>query len=290
MQPWLDLDHDRRRADALFLCGVIPTLVCALHRLASGLDPVEPDPDLGWAANYLWMLNGVRPRPEAVDAIERYLILTLDHGFNASTFTARGVALDGADLGACVIAALGASRGPLHGGAPSRALDLLDEIGGPAVLDDPDPLGRIDAVVRPKIEAGDRIMGFGHAVYRGADPRSTLLRDIALRIGGDQARFGVEGLLKRRHGRVEGIRRAVIDLTSLDDTLFGKGTHALWNGGVETEETKLRRRSAVRGASLIGGGLGIGGSIHHVPLGVTSRAMFGLAAAEPRSRKGALRC
>ncbi len=196
LRPTLDIDARRRRADALFLSAVTPTLLCALHRLRQGQAPVEPDPRLGGAANYLWMLTGVEPDPVAARAVEQYLISTIDHGFNASTFTARVVASTGADFGACVVAAIGALSGPLHGGAPSRALELLDRIGGPAVLADPDPVARIDAVVRPMIEAGDKVMGFGHAVYRTEDPRAVMLRDVARSLGGDRVRLAE--LVERR--------------------------------------------------------------------------------------------
>ncbi|MDO9175357.1 MAG: citrate/2-methylcitrate synthase, partial [Actinomycetota bacterium] len=105
-------------------------------------------------------------------------VSTIDHGFNASTFTARVVASTGADMGACVVAAIGSLSGPLHGGAPSRALALLDEIGSP---------DRIEEVVAPMVERGDKIMGFGHAVYSTDDPRSVMLRGVARRIAGDES-------------------------------------------------------------------------------------------------------
>ena len=171
LQPNIDIDAAQRRADALFLCAITPTLLCALHRLRTGLQPIAPRDDLAGAGNYLYMLTGAVPAEAHARAVEQYLISTIDHGFNASTFTARVVASTGADLGACVVAALGALSGPLHGGAPSRALALLDDIGMPS---------RIDEVVRPMILRGDKIMGFGHAVYRTDDPRSTMLRDVAL--------------------------------------------------------------------------------------------------------------
>jgi citrate synthase len=136
--------------------------------------------------NYLWMLHGTEAAPEAVRAIGQYLVLTVDHGFNASTFTARVIASTGADLGACVVGALGAMAGPLHGGAPSRALALLDEIGpleGTSARTPRDD-ARIDEVVRAKLASGEKIMGFGHAVYRTADPRSVLLRSVARDLGG----------------------------------------------------------------------------------------------------------
>jgi citrate synthase len=112
--------------------------------------------------------------------VEHYLVATIDHGFAASTFTARVVASTGADLVSAVAAAIGAFSGPLHGGAPDRALAALDDIGHP---------DRIDSWVRDKVLAGDRIMGFGHAVYRTHDPRAVLLREVATALGGDLAAF-----------------------------------------------------------------------------------------------------
>jgi citrate synthase len=136
------------------------------------------------------MLSGVDADPRHVRAIEQYLILGIDHGFNASTFVARAVTSTGADLGAAVVAALGSLSGPLHGGSPSRALDTLDAIGSPD-----------DAAtwVRDAVAGGQRIMGFGHAVYRTADPRSELLRGVVEDIGGELGRFAiqVEGEVER---------------------------------------------------------------------------------------------
>ncbi|MFD9486055.1 citrate synthase [Streptomyces sp. NPDC059991] len=182
-RPVYDLDADRRREDALAACAAVPTLLTALYRLGQGLDPVEPREDLSYAANYLYMMTGSLPEPDRVRAIERYLISTVDHGFNASTFTARVVASTGADTAASLVAAVGALSGPLHGGAPSRALDTLDAIGSPE---------RIDTWVRERVLAGDRIMGFGHPVYRTEDPRSRMLRGIAEDIGGPLVAFAVE--------------------------------------------------------------------------------------------------
>jgi citrate synthase len=139
---------------------------------------------------------GLDPDDGAARALEQYLVATIDHGFNASTFTARVIASTGADMGACVVGGIGALSGPLHGGAPSRALDLLDEIG---------TVDRIDEVVGPKLEANERIMGFGHAVYRGEDPRSKLLHEVALRQNGPRIAFAeqvearIVELLAERH-------------------------------------------------------------------------------------------
>ncbi len=174
MRPLLDIDHARRRRDALRLAAVTPTVVAALHRSALGAEPVEPRADLSPGADLLWMLSGEEPDPQLASALEAYLVLTVDHGFNASTFTARVVASTGADVAACVVAAIGALSGPLHGGAPSRALDLLDAL----TPLHPDPAA-LDAAIAERLERGERLMGFGHAVYRTDDPRAALLSAIA---------------------------------------------------------------------------------------------------------------
>ena len=170
MQPNIDISPAARRQDALFLTAITPPLLCALYRLRHDLPVVTPEPERGYANNYVLMMTGREASPEHVRAVEQYLITTIDHGFNASTFTARVVASTGADLGACVTAAIGALSGPWHGGAPSRALALLDEVGTP---------DRIEQVVRPLIERGDKVMGFGHPVYKTDDPRSVFLRGVA---------------------------------------------------------------------------------------------------------------
>ena len=180
LPPLWDADTTTRRANALRLCAVTPTILAALHRLRLGLRPIAPRPDLSPAADWLHMIAGAEPPPEHVRAIERYLVATIDHGFNASTFTARVVASTGADLAAAVVAAIGAFSGPLHGGAPDRALAALDEIGDPS---------RIDDWVRGKLAAGDRIMGFGHAVYTTEDPRALMLRETARELGGELVDF-----------------------------------------------------------------------------------------------------
>ena len=129
------------------------------------------------------MITGQRTEPALARALEQYLILTVDHGFNSSTFTARVITSTGADAAAAVVGAIGALSGPLHGGAPSRALDTLDAIGSP---------DRAEPYLRDKVERGERIMGFGHAVYRTEDPRSRLLREIALSQGGDLVQLAVQ--------------------------------------------------------------------------------------------------
>ncbi len=198
-KPTLDIDADERRANALRLCAVTPTLIMALHRHREGLEPIEPRDDLGYGANYLWMLRGEEADPDIARAVEQYQITTIDHGFNASTFTARVIVSTGADVGASIVGGVGALSGPLHGGAPSRALDLLDAIGTP---ENARPY-LVDAVNR-----GERIMGFGHRVYKTDDPRSLFLRSVAERIHAPKVAFAkqveqtvVEVLAELKPGR-----------------------------------------------------------------------------------------
>ena len=177
----LDADAAERRADALALCAMAPCLVAAIGRVRRGdtdAAPVRVDPDLGYAGSYLHMLTGTRPSAEKARALDQYLISTIDHGFNASTFTARVIASTGSDMGSAMIGALGALAGPLHGGAPSRCLEALDRVGVP---------NRAPKFVKSELDAGRRLMGFGHAVYRTEDPRSALLKEIAIRLGGPRS-------------------------------------------------------------------------------------------------------
>ncbi|MBF6061298.1 citrate synthase/methylcitrate synthase [Nocardia terpenica] len=253
LQPLWDADPDTRKADALLICAVTPTILAALHRLRRGADPIAPHPDLPTAANWLHMLGGTRPDPRSVRAIEQYLIATIDHGFNPSTFTARVVASAGADVASAIVAAIGAFSGPLHGGAPDRALDGLDEIGG---------IDRVDDWVRAKIRDGDRVMGFGHAVYRTDDPRSNLLRAIAVDLGGDLVEFAttverrvVDVLAELKPGRelyanVEFYAGVVMELCGIPRPMFTP-TFAVsrvvgWTANIleQTESTRIIRPSA----------------------------------------------
>ena len=174
--PLLDRTASQRRDDALRLAAVVPTVLARHHRRRQGLDPVDPDAGLSHCEDYLRMTTGARPGPAEARAVEQYLVATLDHGFNASTFTSRVVASTGADMAGSLVAGVGALSGPLHGGAPSRAMEMIEEIGAP---------GRAAAWVRSRLEAGHKIMGFGHAVYRAADPRGVVLRAAAESLGGE---------------------------------------------------------------------------------------------------------
>lgn len=179
----LDVDTGTVADQAIRLVAPVPTLVAALHRLRGGQQPIAPDPDLDVAAAYLQMITGRIPTDAQVAALQRYLVTTLDHGFNASTFATRVVVSTGADVAAGLVAGLGALSGPLHGGAPSRALDMLDDIG---------TADRARDWVRDAVGRGERIMGFGHRIYRTEDPRAALLRETALQTGGARAELAVE--------------------------------------------------------------------------------------------------
>jgi citrate synthase len=179
-RSWLDISPEQLYDNAMQVAAQTPVLLAALHRLRQGREPLTPDPELSATANYLYLLSGERPDAQRAWALERYLISTIDHGFNSSTFTARVIASTGADLGAAVVGAMGALSGPLHGGAPARVLEMLDDIGSP---------DRAEAWVRDTVARGGRIMGFGHRVYKGKDPRSALLREVATTVGGPTAEF-----------------------------------------------------------------------------------------------------
>ena len=222
-RSWLDISKAELRANAMQTSAVMPTLIMALYRLNQGLEPIDPNPDLAYAANYLYMLTGEIPDPDSARAIEQYLISTTDHGFNSSTFTGRVITSTGADLGSAVVGAIGALSGPLHGGAPSRALDMLDAIGTP---------DKAEAWIRESVMKGERIMGFGHRIYKTDDPRSVMLRGVAERLGGDMVDFAkkvektvVEVLAELKPGRnlyanVEFYAGVVMDKVGLPRTLF----------------------------------------------------------------------
>ncbi|MFE4547178.1 citrate synthase [Streptomyces sp. NPDC056785] len=252
-RPLYDIDADRRRADALAACAAVPTLLAALYRLGKGLEPVEPREDLPYAANYLYMVTGSEPDAVRARAVEQYLISTIDHGFNASTFTARVIASTGADVAACLVGAVGALSGPLHGGAPSRALDTLDAIG---------TVERVDPWIRARVLAGERIMGFGHAVYRTEDPRSRMLRGIAQEFGGPLADFAVEvehrveAILaelkpgRALHTNVEFYAGVVMELCGLPREMFtptfAAGRTVGWSANIleQAEDSKIIRPAA----------------------------------------------
>ena len=158
---------------AVHATASFPTILANFHRRQQGLGPVTPRADLGHAANYLYMLNGKESSPELVRALNTYLVLLADHGMNASTFTARVIASTESDLASCLVGAIGALKGPAHGGAPSAVMDQLEQIGTAA---NAEPWMR--AARKRKV----KFMGFGHRIYRVYDPRAKILKAMCERM------------------------------------------------------------------------------------------------------------
>ena len=253
-QPTLDITHEERRRNAMQACASIPVLIMAMHRLKAGLEPIDPRPELGYGGSYLWMLSGEEADPDLARAVEQYQMTTIDHGFNASTFTARVITSTGADVAAAVVGGIGALSGPLHGGAPSRALDLLDAIGTPDRARD----YLVDMVTR-----GEKIMGFGHRVYKTDDPRSVFLRGVAERIKADKIDFAkqveqtvVDVLAELKPGRdlyanVELYAALILHAVGIPSELFtpvfAVGRTSGWTAHIleQYEDNRLIRPSAV---------------------------------------------
>lgn len=156
-------------ACALDLAATVAVATGAIARLRAGGKALAPDPGLDHAADLLRMMRGAAPSSAEARALDAYLVTTSDHGLNASTFTARAVASTRAGLGSAVIAGLSALKGPLHGGAPGPALDMLDAIGDPE---------NAETWIRAALTRGERLMGFGHRVYRTRDPRADVLKRV----------------------------------------------------------------------------------------------------------------
>jgi len=156
--------------DARALTAFSPSALAAFARLRDGRDPVEPDPSLDLVEGFLYQLTGSRPEPGTTRALDAYFIVGAEHGFNASTFAARVVTSTRSDIASAVIGAIGTMKGPLHGGAPSEVVDQLTKVGS---------VDRAEAWIREAFARGERLMGFGHRVYRAYDPRAAALRKVA---------------------------------------------------------------------------------------------------------------
>lgn len=165
-------DNSEPEDDARRLIAVFPTIVATYWRYRRGETPIAPREDLSHAANYLSMLTGEEPTVTAASGLGTYLNTVIDHGLNASTFAARVVVSTESDVVSAGTAAVGALKGPLHGGAPGPVLDMLEEI---------HESGNAEGYVRETLEAGERVMGFGHRVYRVRDPRAAILSAAAQR-------------------------------------------------------------------------------------------------------------
>ena len=158
---------------AVHATASFPTILATFRRRQQGREPVKPRADLGHAANYLYMMNGKESSPELVRALNTYLVLLADHGMNASTFTARVIASTESDLASCLAGAIGALKGPAHGGAPSAVIDQLEQIG---------TAGNAERWLRDARKRKVKFMGFGHRVYRTYDPRAKILKAMCERL------------------------------------------------------------------------------------------------------------
>lgn len=222
-RPWTEQDRATTEEQVFRIASLVPVLTASLYRLARGLEPVDPSPDLDFAANYLWMIHGSKPDAHRVRALETYLVLAADHGFCNSTFAGRVIASSGADVGAALSGAIGALSGPLHGGAIDRVPSMLEAIGDAS---------RVESWLRERLDRGERLMGFGHAVYETLDPRNTVLREFARTISDDRValaevveRTGVELLNerktdKRREANIELYAGVVLDYAGVPEELF----------------------------------------------------------------------
>jgi 2-methylcitrate synthase len=162
---------------AVRLTGQIASLVATWGRMAAGGGPIDPDPALGQAGNFLYLLTGQRPGALATRAFDVSLVLHADHELNASTFAARVAAATLTDIHSAIVAAIGTLKGPLHGGANADVMRMLLEIGADA------PLEKAEEVVRAKLARKEKIPGFGHRVYHTEDPRATHLRQMSRDLG-----------------------------------------------------------------------------------------------------------
>lgn len=168
-----DITHDGAREKALLLTAVLPTVIAAWERVRTGRDPIPPRAGLGHAANFLYMLDGKEPDLDAVTALDSYLVLLADHGFNASTFSARVTTSTGADFYSAITSAIGTLKGPAHGGATQRAMEQFI---------DAEKRGDVAQWFTESRAAGKRIMGIGHRIYKVEDPRAGILRPLAQKL------------------------------------------------------------------------------------------------------------
>ncbi|MBS2969981.1 citrate synthase [Metabacillus sp. KIGAM252] len=168
-----DMSKEANYRKAICLQAKLPTLVTAFSRIRKGLAPVDPRPDYGIAANFLYTLTGEEPSHVAVEAFNKALVLHADHELNASTFTARVCVATLSDIYSGVTAAIGALKGPLHGGANEAVMKMLTEIGD---------VENAEAYIQAKLSRKEKIMGFGHRVYQNGDPRAKHLREMSQKL------------------------------------------------------------------------------------------------------------
>jgi len=185
---WAMLNDGTGEDDHLRLVAAAPVLIAALHRRQQGLEVIAPNAAKDHASDFISMLQTGDPDPALVKGLSTYFVTVSDHGMNASTFTARVVASTQAGVISAVVAALCALKGPLHGGAPGPVLDMLD---------DAKASGDPERWVEEKMAAGQRIMGFGHRIYRTRDPRANILKQVVMDLKGHNSRVAFAELLEQ---------------------------------------------------------------------------------------------
>lgn len=176
-------DHEANLTKAERLTAQLPVVLAARHRLRNGEEPIAPDPRRSLAANLLWMLSGQAPSADWVKAMDVSLILYAEHEYNASTFTARVVTSTLSDMHSAVTAAIGALKGPLHGGANERVLEVLQAVGTPDAA---------EAWIRDALARKQRVMGFGHRVYKDGDPRAVYLKALCGKLAAETGHQDME--------------------------------------------------------------------------------------------------
>ena len=209
---------------AITVSARFPAILAAFYRLREGKEPVKGKAELNTAQNYLYQMHGEEPEEKHWKPLETYLILLADHGLNASTFTARVIASTTSDLVSAITGAIGALKGPLHGGAPALVLDMLNEIG---------TAENVEPWVTNALDNGERLMGFGHRVYKAEDPRAEILRDMAetastpefFALSKDTEDFALAELARRKpdnklYTNVEFYSAAVLSAVGLPGDMF----------------------------------------------------------------------
>jgi citrate synthase len=166
-------EPDANHRKAVRLIGAIPGIIARFARRREGLDPVDHDPGLDWAANFLYVLRGEAPPEDEERIFDVAMILHADHELPASTFTARVIAATLSDLHSAIVGAIGALKGPLHGGANERAMRMFEEMGS---------VDAVEGYVKDRLARKEKIWGFGHAVYKTMDPRARILKEHARRL------------------------------------------------------------------------------------------------------------
>ncbi|HII79355.1 MAG TPA: citrate/2-methylcitrate synthase [Methanosarcina sp.] len=168
-----DNSQEGNMRKAIRLIAVVPTIVAAYYRTANGKEPVPPDPSLSHGANFLYMIKGIKPDPLEAEIMEKDFILSAEHELNASTFSSRVTASTLSDLYSAVVSGLCTLKGPLHGGARAEVMTMLEEIASPE---------NAEMYVLEKIKKREKIMGFGHRVYKTYDPRGTIFKQLSRRL------------------------------------------------------------------------------------------------------------